>query len=54
MEANDLKARIEEKGLKQRWIANKLKVSDTLVSQWLKGEREITPIHKLMLNKLLN
>lgn len=54
MEAKELKAAVKEKGLKQRWIAEKLKVSDTLVSQWIKGDREISSGHKIELSKLLN
>ena len=54
MEAKELKAIVKLKGLKQRWIADKLKVSDALVSQWIKGEREISSSHKIELSKLLN
>lgn len=53
MEAKQLKAIISDRGIKQTWIAGKLKVSKGLVNQWIK---EVTPIsqeHQLELRKLL-
>lgn len=49
MTSDELKQAIEDKGLKQKWIAEKLNISEGLVSQWVKGS---TPIPKKHVPKL--
>jgi len=54
MEGKKLSLLISEKGVKQTWIAEKLKVSKGLVNQWVKGKRPIAKKHELELQKLLS
>lgn len=37
MESKTLKLKIQEKGIKQSWIASKLGVTRALVNQWVNG-----------------
>lgn len=53
MESKDLKRIVDERGLKQSWIASKLKVSTALVSQWINGTKPISEYHKIELRALL-
>ena len=39
----ELKEFLNEYGIKNRYIAKKLNMSDSTVSLWLKGERELSP-----------
>ncbi len=49
-----LKEVIEDKGLKQCWIARKLGVSRQTVSNWIRGETRPRDKDKLRLAKLLD
>jgi len=53
MEGKQLKRLISEKGIKQTFIADKLKVSKALVTQWVKGDRPIAANHVLELKRIL-
>lgn len=54
MEGKKLKQIISEKGIKQSWIANKLNVSNALVSQWVKETKPISENHSKLLKEILN
>lgn len=41
MEPKELRTILQERGIKQTWVAEKLKVSRGLVNQWVK---EVNPI----------
>ena len=48
-----LKARLNEKGLKARFVARRLGVSDSVMSQWLNGKRDVpsrfvSPLAKIL------
>jgi len=45
--------RIEELGLKKKWIANKMGISKTLLSFYLTGTRPIPKNKKAELEKIL-
>lgn len=47
---NDL---IKNKGVKQKFIADKMGVSEALLSQWKLGQTPIAPHHVKELKKLL-
>lgn len=53
MEGKELKRIVEERGIKQSWIASKLKVSTALVSQWIAGTKPISDSHRIELRSLL-
>ena len=53
MEPKLLKSIITERGIKQTFIAGKLKVSKGLVNQWIKGISPISEHHQIELRKLL-
>lgn len=54
MEGKDLKIHIEQRGIKQTFIAKKLGVSKALVNQWVKGITPIAPRQQIELKSLLN
>lgn len=54
MEAKKLELLIKERGIKQTFIADKLKVSKALVTQWVKGDRPIANHHLVELKRLLS
>jgi len=54
MEAKRLAQLIKEKGIKQNFIAEKLGVSNTLVTQWTKGIRPIAARHVVDLKRILS
>lgn len=41
MEARHLKNLIDSRGIKQKFIASKLNVSNALITQWVKGTKVI-------------
>ncbi len=54
MEGKTLELLIISKGVKQTWIADKLKVSKGLVNQWVKGKRPIAQKHLIELQRLMS
>lgn len=54
MEARELKSLINNKGIKKSFIAEKLKVSKSLITQWLNGTRPIADKHVIDIKRLLN
>lgn len=54
MEAKQLELLIKQKGIKQSFIADKLKISKALVTQWVKGDRPIADRHILELKRILS
>ena len=54
MEAKQLKSLIDDKGIKQSFIADKLKVSKALVTHWIKGTRPIANHHIIDLKRILS
>lgn len=50
MTSQQLRSKIENKGLKQKFVAARLNVSEGLISQWMKGT---TPIPQKHLTKLI-
>ena len=50
----DYKKAIKEKGVKQTWLAEKIGVSDTLLSLYLSGERNLSTEKEAMLKGLLS
>lgn len=53
MEAKTLRSIIQEKGIKQTWIAEKLGVTRALINQWVKGTVTIPEKHVDDLKRLL-
>lgn len=53
MEARTLKLLIKDKGIKQTFIADKLGISKTMITQWVKGDRPIPERHISELKRLL-
>lgn len=53
MEAKQLELLIKDKGIKQSFIADKLKISKALVTHWVKGTRPIADHHILDLKRIL-
>lgn len=49
----NFKDKIEEKGLKQTWIAKKLELSDALFSFYLSGDRTMPDEVKKKLEEIL-
>ncbi len=49
----DFRKKIEEKGLKQKWIAEKLDVSETLLSLFLSDDRSLPEAKKEALKEIL-
>lgn len=52
MTGKKLKKTIDDKGIKQVWIANKLGIGKSLVSQWVRGTVPIPEKHSLELDKI--
>lgn len=50
----DFKERIKERGLKQNWIAKKIGISETMLSLFLSGERNLSQAKEQSLNELLS
>lgn len=48
-----LKELLQAKGLKQKWLANKMGVSEVTVSSWCSGKSEPKKEHILKLSELL-
>lgn len=53
MTGKELKRIIEDRGIKQIWIAEKLKISPGLVNQWINSGKTISDSHKIELKSLL-
>lgn len=53
MEAKTLRSIIQEKGIKQSWIATKLGVTRALVNQWVQGTVTVPEKHKSELKRIL-
>ena len=49
-----LKELIQTKGVKQKWLANKLGVSEVTVSNWMKEKSNPSKKHLEQLSQLLN
>ena len=52
MEGKQLKRLIDDRGLKKKFIAAKLSVSNGLITQWVNGSRPIADRHMPGLNKI--
>ncbi|WP_186445763.1 helix-turn-helix domain-containing protein [Paenibacillus cremeus] len=50
----DYKQLINERGIKQQFLADKLGISKTMMSLFLSGKKNLSPEKISMLNKLLN
>jgi len=48
-----LKEILKSKGVKQKWVAFRLGVSDVTVSNWIKGKNEPSKKHLVKLSDLL-
>lgn len=53
MEARTLKSIIQERGIKQSWIAEKLGVTRALINQWVQGTTPVPDKHKIELKRIL-
>jgi len=53
MEAKTLRAIIQEKGIKQTWIAEKMGVTRALINQWVNGTVIVPDKHKENLKRIL-
>jgi len=53
MEAKTLRSIIQEKGIKQTWIAEKMGVTRALVNQWVKGTTIVPLKHVDELRRIL-
>ena len=53
MEAKTLRAIIQERGIKQTWIAKKMGLTRALINQWSKGSVPIPEKHKEELKRIL-
>jgi len=53
MEAKTLRSIIQEKGIKQSWIATKLGVTRALVNQWVNGTVTVPEKHVPSLKRIL-
>lgn len=53
MEPSQLKSILTTRGIKQAWVADKLKISAALVNQWVKGKKTISEKHQIELRALL-
>ena len=53
MQSRELEIKLKEKGIKQKWLAEKLNVSPAMISYWVKGQYQIPEIKKEHLKKLL-
>jgi len=49
-----LREKVENKGLKQKWIAKKLEVSEAMISFVLDEKRTLSYDKEIQLNKLLS
>lgn len=49
-----LKKILNERGLKQMWVAKKLGVTQATISNWVRGKGYPTPAHLIALCELLN
>jgi transcriptional regulator with XRE-family HTH domain len=52
MEARQLKSLIKDRGIKKNYIAEKLSVSNGLITQWINGSRPIPQRHIPGLRKI--
>ncbi len=53
MEAKTLRSIIQDKGIKQSWIASKLGVTRALVNQWVQGTVTVPEKHVSELKRIL-
>lgn len=53
MDQKQLELILKERGIKQSWVADKLKVSESLVSKWVKGSHTIGDKYAAELRALL-
>jgi len=53
MESKELQRILQERGIKQTWVADKLGVTKGLVNQWVKEKTPIAPKHQIELKSLL-
>ena len=51
---NNLKQIIEERGLKQGWIAERVGVDDSVMSLWVNNKRQPNGFHLIKLAKTIN
>lgn len=54
MNGNKLKSILEEKGIKQKWVASKVGVTPQMVNQWIKGVAPISSDKEMALKRLFN
>jgi len=54
MEGKNLKLILKERGVKQTWVADKLKVNKAQVNQWVNGVYPIPDKYKIELKTLLS
>lgn len=52
MNGKKLKSILEERGIKQKWVADKLGISSAMVNQWVTGDRPISNEREKELKKL--
>lgn len=53
MECKELQQILNDRGIKQTWVAKKLGVTKSQVNQWVKEVNEIPDKYKIELNHLL-
>lgn len=53
MESKELRSILEQRGIKQTWVAEKLKVSRGLVNQWVRDVNPIPEKYQIELRALL-
>jgi transcriptional regulator with XRE-family HTH domain len=52
-ELNNLKSIIEDKGLRQEWIAKKVGVAPSVMSLWVNNKRQPNGLHLVKLAKAI-
>lgn len=53
MEAKTLRSIIQEKGIKQTWIATKMGLTRALINQWVNGSVPVPEKHRDELKRIL-
>jgi transcriptional regulator with XRE-family HTH domain len=54
MNGKQLQTILKNRGIKQIWLAEKLNVSNSLITLWVKGEREIMEHHVAEIKHIFN
>ena len=54
MDVKTLKSKTDGWGIKRNWLAKKLGVSETLISMWFSGEREMTTDQQLKADTIMS